>query len=245
MKKPLLAMMALFAIQNVTAAPATKDTVRFFDHFQTDAARSTAIYVEGWGLHAKYDDYDLKITGFGARGGIPLASNVEVGLDGGWLSYDPDYGDGSSGLTDIGITGKYHLEKRGVDRITLGIRLTLPFGDEDIGEGNTDVGFFGAIRHPLSSRTVILGVAGLNFDEQADGDRDTSLHLGAGSLYQLDGRLHLIGEFSVETEDDIMAITGGADYLLQNGSRLRGAISLGLDDGSPDFLMRAGYLARF
>ncbi len=231
--------------QVALAGTVTKDEVRFFDHFHRDAARSAGSYVEGNIGYARFDHPDVTTTHFGARGGIPLAPRFELGLGGGFINVDPDGGGNESGLTDLDIVGKYHLGRRGSNRITVGGSLTLPIGDEDVGEGNADIGFFGAIRHPLGGSTVIMGSAGLNFEERGGEDRESSLHLGGGLIYRVDGRLHLLGELGMDTEGDRMLLTAGADYLAQSGGRLRGAVSLGLDDGSPDFMLRGGYLVRF
>ncbi len=246
MKKYMVPLFAATVVaQTAIAGSATMDDVRFFEHFQKDAARSAAIYIEGGGVYAKYDDPDFSATGVSIRGGIPLAENIEAGFSGGWGQVKPDKGDSESGLMDIGVVGKYHLNSQENNRITVGASITLPVGDEDIGQGDTDIGFFGAIRHPVNNKTVVMGTAGLDFVERGDDDRDTSFHLGGGAIYQMDQQLHLTGEFGMDTEGDIMALTAGADYLVQSNGRFRGAISLGLDDGSPDFSLQAGYLVRY
>ena len=241
----LVAFAAAIAMQNVIAASATKDDVRFFEHFQRDAARSSETYVEGNGFYAKFDDHDRSISGLRLQGGIPFAANVEVGFGGGFIRIKPDNYSSESGLTDIDMVGKYHLSNQGSNRVTIGASLTLPIGDEDVGQGNADIGFFGAIRHPIDNKIVVMGSAGLNFEEQGDNDRETSVHLGGGAIYQVDRQLHLTGELGMDTEGDRMALTAGADYRAQGGGRLRGAVSLGLDDGSPDFALQVGYLVRF
>ncbi len=246
MKKQILIVFAVaIAMQDVMASSATKDDVRFFQHFQRDAAQSSVVYVEGSGSYAKYDDSDLSATAFVVQGGIPLAANIEVGLGGGFVRVKPENGSSESGLADIEIVGKYHVRDQGNNRVTVGASLTLPIGDEDIGQGDTDIGFFGAIRHPVDNKTVVMGMAGLNFEEQGDDDRETSFQLGGGVIYQVDRQLHLSGELGLHTEGDRMALTAGADYQTQGRGRLRGAVLLGLDDGSPDLMLQAGYLVRF
>ncbi len=219
--------------------------VRFFDHFHRDAIRSGSSYVEGYLGYTEYDHPDVSSIHVGARGGIPLVPRFELGLGGGFVDMDYDGGGGASGLTDLDIVGKYHLGTRGSNRITVGGSLTLPVGDEEIGEGNADLGLFGAIRRPLDGNTVLMGSAGLNFEERGGTDRKSSLHLGGGLIHRVDGRLHLLGELGMDTEGDRMLFTAGVDYLTWSGGRLRGAVSLGIDDGSPDFMLRGGYLTGF
>ncbi len=241
----LFCMFALLFAQNGMAGPATKDSVRFFDHFHRDAGYSATSYMEGYIGYAEFDHPDISQTSFGVQGGIPLAPRFELGLGGGFASIDTDGGYDESGLTDIDVIGKYRLRHQGDGRIVLGGSLTLPVGDEDIGEGNADFGFFGAVRHPLSMETVVMGSVGLNFEEWGGEGRESSLHLGGGLLHRMDRRLHLLGELGMDTEGDRMLLTTGVDYLSYAGGRLRGAVSLGLDDGSPDFVLRGGYLVRF
>ncbi len=259
MRKSLaIALFAATAVaHNVMASPATMDDVKLFQNFQKDAARSDTVYVDGTGFYVKYDKPDDKGTGILIQSGIPLAENIEVGVDAGFMQRDPDYGKKESGLLDVGVTGKYHLDLQGASRITLGASLTLPVGDEDLGQDKTDFGFFGAVRYPVNEKLVVVGLAGLNFEEQTtvsvdfwgyadtDTDRETALQLGGGAIYRMDEKLHLIGEMNLKTEGDVMALSGGADFQLHPGGRLRGAVTLGLDDGSPDFGLQGGYQIRF
>ncbi len=243
MKKSIIAtVLCVAAMQNLYAGSATMDEVRFFDSFHQDAAHSKNVYAEGLAAYMSDDDADGML--FGVQGGIPLAPNIEVGISAGFASIDYDYADSESGLIDPIIVGKYHLNNWENNQITVGAHISLPIGEEDIGQGNTDIGVFGAIRHPLNNRVVLMGTAGVTSLDQDD-DREFSLNLGGGLIYKVDNMLHGIAELTMATEVEQMDLTLGADYAIQKNGSIRGSIDLGLDDGSPDFTMQVGYLHRF
>jgi hypothetical protein len=50
---------------------------------------------------------------------------------------------------------------------------------------------------------------------------------------------------SIRTEGDYILLSGGVDYPMKSGGRLRGALGLGLDDGAPNFALRGGYYLGF
>ncbi len=245
MKKSIIAtVLCVAAMQNVYAGSATMDEVRFFDSFHNDAAHSKSVYAEGLVGYISDDNSDAMF--FGVQGGAPIAPNIEVGITAGFLSidYDYNYADGDSGLIDPIIVGKYHLENWENNQITVGVHISLPIGEEDIGQGDADIGIFGAIRHPLNNRTVLMGTAGItSFDHEYD--REFSLNLGGGIIYKVDDMLHGIAELTMATEVEQMDLTLGADYAIQKNGSIRGSVDLGLNDGSPDFTMQVGYLHRF
>ena len=94
-----------------------------------------------------------------------------------------------------------------------------------------------------------MGPLGLNFIEYTDAfgddDREMSLHLGGGAIFEFSPQTHGTAEFAMDTKEDYFALTGGVDRLLPTGARLRGAISLGLDDGAPDLALQGSYMIRF
>ncbi len=243
MKKGIIGVALYVAtIGQLHAASATMDDIRFFNNFHTDAAHASGMFAEGIAAYFSDDDADGMLLG--VQGGAPVAPNIEVGVSVGFLSVDYDYSGSESGLTDPTIVGKYHLKNWENNQLTVGVHITLPVGDEDVGHGDTDIGVFGAIRHPLNNRMVLMGTAGLTSLDQ-ENDREFSLDLGGGLIYKVDNSLHGIAELTMATEVEQMELTLGADYAVQNNGSIRGAIALGLDDGSPDFVMQVGYLYRF
>jgi len=225
----------------------TKDDVRFFQHFFNDAAGVTSTHIEGV---AQYDDFDRGSRfGFGAQGGMPISDQLDVGAAWGFANTDPDRGDGESGITDIELVGRYHLKSQSAANITVGGSFTLPVGEEKIGADNFNFGAFAAARMPIDTGIVVMGSVGLNFVEGADrfgdDDRDLSLHIGGGGIFELSPETHLIGEVGIDTEEDYFALTGGMDHALSANSRLRASLDIGLDDGAPDFGLRGGFLVNF
>lgn len=238
----LLALSAISVIQCAVADPAYMDDVRFFSHFHRDSAHSANGYIEGTFGFADFDRFDT--TSIGVQGGIPLNPNMEIGLTGGFANVDHDVGSSESGMMDIDVIGKFHLKNLRGHQVTVGASLSLPVGDEDIGQDRTDIGFFGAVRRPITKNMVVMGSVGLDFFD-LEPDRETSLHLGGGLIFKSDKQLHFSGEFALDTEGDVFDITGGLDFKTLASGRLRGSISLGLDDGSPDFALQFGYLHQF
>ncbi len=144
--------------------------------------------------------------------------------------------------------------------------MTLPIGDENIAQGKLNFGAFGALRHPMENGMVITGTVGLDFDETKEityeaptfngttftggGFKEetkykTSFVLGGGVIYRTNDQLNVVGEFTMKTEVDYMLLSGGADYYMQEGIRVRGALGIGLDDGAPDFLIMGSTLFSF
>ncbi len=242
----MAAALSLVAVQTLYAGTATMDNVKLFDNFFQDASQEQGAYAEGSVGYINDDAFDG--MGILIRGGAPVAPRLEVGISAGFLSLDYDHGSSESGLRDPVIGVKYHLDNWENNQISVGGHLSLPIGDEDVGGDKTNFGVFGAIRHPLNTRAVITGMAGLSSVEVNDGwddDREFSLQLGGGFIYKIDEQLHGIAELTMATEVEQMDLTLGADYVVQNNGTLRGSVDLGLDDGSPDFRLSVGYLYRF
>ena len=144
--------------------------------------------------------------------------------------------------------GRYQLKSQSKANITVGGTLTLPIGDADIGQDSLDFGGFVAARMPVDNGMVVMGSVGLNFVEIGGpfgDDREISIHLGGGAIYQLDSRTHLTGEIGLDTEEDYFALTGGVDHILSSTGRVRAALVVGLDDGAPDFALHGGFLLNF
>ena len=237
------AVSTLFIAPAVFSQSGTKDDVRFFNHYFNDAAVVTGKYLEGG---AYYGDYDwVSAFQFGVQGGMPVGRDFDVGASWSIINWDPDYGDGESGLSDIGLWGRYRLEPIQIPaNVTIGGMLTLPVGEEKVGQGNVNIGAFAAGRMAVGSGAVIMGSVGLNSIEYYD-DRKMSLHLGGGAIFEFSPQTHGTAEFALDTKEDYFALTGGVDHMLSAGSRLRGAISVGLDDGAPDLALMGSYAIRF
>ncbi len=228
----------------------TLDNVHLFQTFLRDAPIALSPYGQG-GL--TLDNYDqASLFDLGVEGGIPITPRIEI--NGAWAfrNWNPDFGDSESGLTDLIIGGRYNITP-GPTKISAGGYLTLPIGAEKIGEGNVDFGAYGALRHPLPSGIVLTGVLGLDFIETVDynfrGEKDTnyetSLLLGGGAIFPINDQTHIVSELDIMTEQNWAMLSGGVDYQLKTGGRLRGGLGLGLDDGAPDIRLEVKYLYIF
>lgn len=234
----------------------TLDDIRLFQTFFQDAAVSNHPYGEGiFG----FSDFDAaSVINVGVRGAYPINPQFEIGGSLAFISADPDVGSGESGLSDLRITGRYHLHMDQPTQVTVGGFLTLPIGSEDVGQGETNFGAFGAVRHPLAPNTVLTGTISLEFLEGAplrnggwpgivvaNTDKETAILLGGGIIHKTSSQISLVGELNIVTEGDFAMLSGGVDYELRSGGRLRGTLGLGLDDGAPDLSLVFGFQHSF
>jgi hypothetical protein len=222
------------------AQKSSSDDVRLFQGFLMDAPITTVPYGEA-GL--QYSSYEYgSVFSIGVQGGYPVNPKIEIGGKLGFLNMSPEVGDSQSGLSDIGVYGRYNVLP-GKTNISAGGYLTLPIGSEDVGQGNFDIGAFGALRHPLDNGMIITGVLGLNILDRAE--TETSILLGGGVIYPSSSQLSIIGELNLWTAIDYILLSGGVDYKLNSGGKIRGALGLGLDDGAPDLMFMGSYLMSF
>jgi hypothetical protein len=227
--------------------------VRLFQTFFRDAAAPSSPYGEGVLGFSNYENGS--VLNLGLRGGFPVTEQITLGAGLAFLNSDPDVGSGESGISDLRVVGVYHLPTNAPASFSVGGFLTLPIGSDDLGQGEANFGGFGAVRYPVATSTVITGTLSLEFLEGApvgaggwpaifvqSVDREVSLLFGGGVIHQLNSQFSLVGELNFATEGDFGLLTGGVDYQLQSGSRLRGNLGLGLDDGAPDVSILIGFL---
>ncbi len=139
----------------------TLDDVHLFQTFFRDARIAEAAYGQAT---LGFSDFDgANVTNLGVAGAIPIHPQFEIGSSIAFLNIDPTVGNGESGLSDLRMTGRYHFQSRNGTKITAGGFLTLPIGKDDIGQGEINLGVFGAVRHPLAARTVLTGTLSLDF----------------------------------------------------------------------------------
>lgn len=230
--------------------------VHLFQSFFQDAPVTKVKFGQG---AFSYSDYDAaSVITLGAMGGVPIGEKMDLQGELHFASWSPEEGDGESGLTDLGLYGRYKISQEKNKLLTAGAMVTLPIGKEEIGYGNLNFGAFGAYRTALSSGMVLTATLGLNFYEvttysyeidwftgavktKKETDRETAFRLGGGIIYPLQKGMNFVGELTLETEVERMMLSGGIDYATKSG-RLRGALGIGLDDGSPDLQLMAGYL---
>ncbi|HEX9652286.1 MAG TPA: hypothetical protein VGA99_01115 [bacterium] len=239
----------------VHAQNETLGDVHLFQTFFNDAAAPTTTYGEGVFGFSNFDG--ANVINLGVRAGFPINEQFTVGGGIAFLNADPDVGNGESGISDLRMVGIYHLPSRSATIFSVGGFLTLPIGKDELGQGEASFGAFGAVRHPVARQTVITGTLGLEFLKGAPveaggwpgvgvgANRETALLLGGGVVHQVTGAVSLVGELNFRTEGDFALLTGGVDYELASGGRLRGGLGIGVDDGAPDVSILLGYLHSF
>jgi hypothetical protein len=257
-RRIMLIAAALAVSFNFCQAQDTKatDQVRLFQNFFQDAPIAVNPYGEGFFQYSTYEG-DLSSIDLAVQGALPVAEKFQLGGGIGFRSVSPDVGDSQSGISDLLVSGRYNVLP-GPTSISIGALVTLPIGSEDIGQGAFDFSAFGALRHYLQSGVALTGTFGLEFNEvetfeydpntgttQKNSNHETGVLIGGGFIYPTANGLNIIGELDLRTEGDYVFLTGGLDYLLKSGGRIRGGIGIGLDDGAPNFALRAGYFLGF
>lgn len=250
-----IALAALFLAVSTGISQEKTDNVNLVQTFFQDATITTQPFGEGFFQYSTYDG-DLSSIDLVAQGAFPLTPQVQLGGGIGFRNFSAN-NNSQSGITDIAASVRYKVVE-GPTAIAVGGLVTLPVGSEDIGEGSFDFGFFGSLRHPLPSKVVITGSLGLQFVEtktftynpitnqlSESSDYKNSVLIAGGVIYPTQNGLSFIGEFNILTEGSYALLSGGVDYALQSGGRLRGALGFGVDDGAPNFILRGGYYLGF
>ncbi len=210
---------------------------------QPDARTFQSFFREGTHMGKLYGDVGLEFSDFdygdiitvGGQIGFPIGRLFELGATLNFVNQDYNFVENRSGLSDLTVVGRYLLHI-GQTRTSVGGGITLPIGDEELGYGRVDFTTFGAFRHTINSTLAITSVFGIEFLDRGN-DHDASLRLGGGAIYQTKNNLQLLGELTFLTLPDYALLSFGVDYRLNSGARLRPALGIGLDNGSPDFVL--------
>ncbi|NOY60576.1 MAG: hypothetical protein GXO75_16830 [Calditrichaeota bacterium] len=259
----VIALVSLVALGSVFAQNSLEN-VHLFQNFMRDATITSTPYGEGGLSYSNYNYYNN--FSLGAQGGYPVMPEMlEVNASLNFVSFSPDQGDGQSGLSDLLVSGRYKIVSDNV-HIAAGGFITLPIGKEEVGAGKLNFGAFGALRYPLENGMIITGTLGLDFYEtkkyegggykivngipvieelKEKTEYENTLVLGGGVIYPVNDQLSAVGELNLHTQGDYMLLSGGADYVLNSNSRVRGALGIGLDSGAPDLQLLASYLIFF
>jgi hypothetical protein len=229
------------------------DNVRLFQTFFQDAPIAENPYGEGFFQYSAFDG-DQSSIDLAVQAGFPVAPKIQLAGGLGFRSVDVP-GGGESGITDLTVSGRYHVLP-GPTAISVGGLIDLPIGSEDVLEGTFDFSAFGSLRHHLPSNLVITSTFALEFTEvkaaklnprtgKLEDDRQTGALIAGGLVYPFPSGLNLVTELNIRTEGDFVLLTGALDYKLKTGGRVRGGIGIGLDDGAPNFAIRGGYFLEF
>lgn len=229
---------------------------RLFLAFDREA---TLVDSQWWEGSLVYADFDLLNTTV-LRGTLAFHpyEKLEFGGSVGFGSSDtpPMVPDGS-GATDLDVWAKWlFLPKNERTTLSAGGIITIPTGDDSAGLGYDafSIAGFVSVRHELE-RVVLHGNAGLRTSNDGrflgfDLDGQSTAFLGFGVAVPLSDAVSLIGEAQFDGKrfdesDNDVRLLGGINWRAFNTGMLRGAVTLGLDDGAPDFGMTFGYATQF
>lgn len=258
-------IMLLTAVPAISSADITQSD-RLLQRPEWDGAVMTASLIDGGVTYEDWEDDGFDFTVWSLGGvfitSLPGVPNLELGGRLDFMNYDPDTGDSESGLSDIDLWGKYQLYRDAQMMISAGLLLTLPTGSDDIlhphasGEFNAEV--FGAGRYQASRFLAIIGHLMLRQNDDMDFkigsteitfDGETQWGFGGGVIYEVNPQVNLQGELNFATEpydnwEDDIQLRGGVEFNLSPAFTFKTGLSLGLDDGAPDWALtvRGAYL---
>lgn len=219
-----------------------------------------AVTYESWDSDgAESDVWDLGLTYITS---LPSLRKLEVGSRIDFLNVNPEGGSDESGISDIDVWGKYQVITTTDLLLSVGMLITLPTGSDDIlhprASGEFNFEMFAGARYQVNKLMAAIGHVGLRQNSDADVDvgpvtvnvdGELQVEVGGGVIYQATSQLQFQGEFNLATEqyenfDNDIQLRGGADYAINQALHLRGGLSIGLDDGAPDWALtfRCAYL---
>lgn len=261
---PSSAALAQTSAAKPGATSSEKPNLRFFQQFITDAA---IVDKQWYGIEFRWQNG--AVPPIESADGILLTptiainpvKNLEVGGMVSFIDYELDHDivrpgtsdpfSGDSGLGDLTAWGKYRI-LNGPVTFSAGALLTLPTGSEDEGLGTGEVtpGVFASFRAKAGDG-YFMGNAAMRIFSDAtilniDFDGQTSAFLGGGYIWEAYEGWVFSGELTVESEhyDELNSdfrATAGVQYVGFKHHYLRGATSIGLTDGAPDFELILGY----
>lgn len=234
----------------VVLSLSAQDIHLFQSHLQ-DGKIFPGGFAEGYFQYGGYEN--ISTMNIGVQGGYAILPNLEIDGRWGFISWNPEEGDGESGLSDLLISTRYGI-MQDIPEIAAGAYITLPIGEEKIGQEHLNFGVFGAIRYLLNEQFTLTGKLSLDFIEtikyswdsmEEETEYENSLGLGIGSIIALNEKIALVPEMAFQSEGDYALLSCGADYSMMANGKIRAMLGLGLDDGAPDILLQLGYLFGF
>ena len=247
-----LTLIFALAVPLTLVGQSNLENVHLFQSYHFDTPITKTKLVEGDIAFSNYDGGSA--FSMGARGVYPVNEKLEIDAQLHFANSKIDNFDGKSGLTDIGVYGRYFLKKQDKTTFSAGGVITLPIGSDKLYSSNylfqalgssvLNFGAFGAMRHILQNGMIFTANAGLFFFEApsySDSDRETSFNIGVGTIYPYSAKMNIVGELYQMSKFDFMMLSGGVDYNLGKGKKARGMLGLGLDDGAPDLMILGGY----
>jgi len=230
---------------------------RLFRSFVEDTAITKRYRLETQFQRQEGDSIDRGLMNLIGAAQFESIPNVEFGARLSVVGANSISGSGGDGIGDTGLWAKYVLGPTSESRheLAFGAVATLPTGSDDDGAGfdSTASRLFFAGR-----REVPWGVLTSNLNLTFNGDGkifglglsgQTAFGLNVGVIAPLSYRFTVVGEVGYQSErfsgfGAETVVLGGVNMLLKEGS-IRGALGLGLSDGSPDVEVTVGYAFPF
>lgn len=160
-------------------------------------------------------------------------------------------GNDDDGWTDMSIGVKWHFLDQDGAIPTLGVipYLTIPTGDEPLGDNDVQVGAILAGAWDLGEELSLTANLGLQTYEKPDGDdtvaTTTSIALGLPIGESTSAFAEYYAIYPGTFDDSQQVIDGGIKHHIHNNLMLDAKVGLGLNSDSPDFLVGAGLTWRY
>jgi len=241
-------MVAFAGFFGAAAQPAATRTIsnenRLFQRFIEDGAVTDGTWLEPQFRYATFDHHD--VWSIGPQLAFNIAEDVELGgrIDLETINNNP--GGTETGFSDMELYAKVRLTTKPT-QFALGALLKLPTGDTDkgLGTGETDVGFFAALRRDFGKMTFVANT-GLRITQDPDTappgalEGEMSVQLGGAALFPLTSKLAGIVEASYETEringaGTDFRLTVGAEHRYGESFMSRAGLVWGWGRGAPNF----------
>lgn len=240
-------------------AAAPSFTNRLFLAFAQDAALVPSQWWEG---QIEYDNgsSDFPVDALIVRGQVAFRpiKNLEVGGNVGFgTTHASGAGKDGTGATDLDIYGKWVFPNVAANTdFDAGVLFTVPTGDDTAGLGDNSFAaqVFGGVRYRMDS-VVLGGHLGVRLNQNgkfqgSDLSGKTSFELGVSAIFPLANQVAIVTEAQIETarfeeSESGAQILGGVDWRAFSRGMLRGAVSFGLANGSPNYRIILGYAYTF
>jgi hypothetical protein len=206
---------------------------------------------DGHGVTEKDQEAATALT-YGVTDAVDLIVSVP------WQKSDLDdngLASSSSGLSDVGITVKWHFFDH--EGLSLALRpgITLPTGDFDkgLGNGKTTASLFLISTNeikPFMPLTLHLNLGYIR-NESKSQDRVDLWHASFAAVYAAAKSLQIVADIGTETNPDVAVKTnpayllGGVIYSITESFDVDFGVKYGLNNAEPDFATLAGITARW
>jgi hypothetical protein len=158
------------------------------------------------------------------------------------------------GLGDVLLRGEYVLfeESAMLPEVTPFLKIKFPTADQDkgLGTGEFDETVGASFSKAVGQFVGYVDLAYTFVGSPSGADFDNSFGWSLGASYQISGPVSVFAFLDGATaiasgQDNPLELRAGAEFRLTTATRLSGAVTKGLSDGSPDFGVSLGVTVRF